>query len=153
MADVVSPEVRSRMMSGIRSKDTRPEVKIRKALHASGFRYRLHKKDIPGKPDIVLPRYRAAIFVHGCFWHGHGCHLFKWPSTRPEFWANKIGGNQERDIALRKSLGETSWRHLIIWECAIKGKTRIDFDQLVWKISEWVTGSSREGEISGETIC
>ena len=84
MTDIVTPATRSRMMSGIQSKNTQHEVRIRKALHKAGFRYRLHRRDLPGTPDITLPRYRAVIFVHGCFWHGHGCHLFKWPSTRPD---------------------------------------------------------------------
>ena len=140
-------------MSGIRSKNTRQEVKIRKALHAAGFRYRLHRKDVPGSPDIVLPRHSAAIFVHGCFWHGHGCHLFKWPSTRPEFWAKKIGGNKTRDLVLRNELKETDWRYLIIWECAIKGKYKVDFDDLINRVSGWVTSSSQELEISGEQAC
>ena len=153
MADIVSPEIRSRMMSGIRSKNTRPEVRIRKALHAEGFRYRLHKRDIPGKPDMVFPKYGAAIFVHGCFWHGHDCHLFKWPTTRAEFWAEKIGGNKRRDLLLRDKLQERGWRYLIIWECSIKGKHRIKFELLIETISEWVIGSSHEGEISGETPC
>ena len=97
MVDVVSKEKRSKMMSGIRYKDTKPEIIIRKALHAKGFRYSLHNNKLPGKPDIVLPKYNAIIFIHGCFWHQHNCHLFKWPSTRPEFWQNKISGNKERD--------------------------------------------------------
>ena len=150
MADVVTPAVRSRMMSGIRSKDTRHEVKIRKALHAVGFRYRLHRRDLPGKPDITLPRYRAVIFVHGCFWHGHDCHLFKWPSTRPEFWTAKISGNRERDQKVRDALLETGWRWLIVWECAIKGKHKQDFGDLIYQIIAWVQNSSAECEIMGE---
>src|SRR3954470_16295918 len=90
MADVVSSGVRSRMMAGIRGTNTAPEMILRRALHAEGFRYRLHDRRLPGKPDMVFPRHHAVIFAHGCFWHGHDCHLFKWPSTRPEFWQTKI---------------------------------------------------------------
>lgn len=90
MADVVTPEKRSKMMSGIQGKNTKPELTIRKGLHALGFRYRLHGKTLPGKPDLVFPKYKAVIFIHGCFWHAHHCHLFKWPSTRVDFWQEKI---------------------------------------------------------------
>src|SRR4051812_579368 len=96
MADVVSSVVRSRMMSGIRTKDTRPELVLRRLLHAKGFRFRLHQ-DIPGRPDLVFGKRRAVIFVHGCFWHRHECKIFKWPKTRVEFWRGKIDGNAERD--------------------------------------------------------
>ena len=90
MPDIVSPEVRSRMMSGIRGRDTKPELVLRRGLHALGFRYRISPKDVPGKPDMVFPRYHAVILAHGCFWHGHDCHLFRWPSSRREFWRAKI---------------------------------------------------------------
>ena len=150
MTDVVSPEVRSRMMSGIRSRDTRQEVKIRKALHAAGFRYRLHSKNVPGKPDITLPRHRAVIFVHGCFWHGHDCHLFKWPSTRAEFWFRKISGNQVRDKQVRAQLSETNWRYLVIWECAIKGKGKLPFDGLISQVNDWICGAKGDMEITGK---
>ena len=149
MADIVAPAVRSRMMSGIRSKDTRHEVRIRKALHAAGFRYRLHRQDLPGTPDITLPRYRAVVFAHGCFWHGHDCHLFKWPSTRAEFWAAKIGGNRHRDQKTRDALLDMGWRRLVIWECALKGRRKLDFDSLITSVSEWIRSDSQEHEISG----
>ena len=97
MTDVVDRETRSRMMAGIRGKDTKPELTIRKAIHARGFRYRIHDRRLPGKPDMVFPRYRAVILVNGCFWHGHNCHLFKWPSTRVDFWKTKIERNREKD--------------------------------------------------------
>ena len=137
------------MMSGIRSKDTRHEVQIRKALHAFGFRYRLHRRDLPGTPDMILPRYRAVIFTHGCFWHGHNCHLFKWPATRPEFWADKIGGNQQRDRRVREALLAMGWRRLVIWECAIKGQHRLDFDALIADVATWIKSDLTEGEIAG----
>lgn len=122
MADVVSKEKRSEMMAGIRGKDTRPEMLIRRGLHAMGYRFRVHRRDLPGNPDIVLPKYRAVIFVHGCFWHGHECHLFKWPKTREEFWREKIGSNVKRDQRSEQCLTNLGWRVHAIWECELKGK-------------------------------
>lgn len=122
MADVVDAATRSRMMAGIKGKNTRPEMIVRRALHKAGFRYRLHVKDLPGKPDIVLPKYRTAIFVHGCFWHGHGCKNFKWPKTREAWWREKIGKNVERDRLKAEALGAAGWRVETIWECDIDGR-------------------------------
>lgn len=149
MADIVSPAIRSRMMSGIRGKDTKPEIHLRKALHRAGMRYRLHAAELPGKPDLILPRYRAAIFVHGCFWHMHDCHLFKWPSTRKDFWQNKIAGNAARDLRNAAELKRQGWRILNIWECALKGKTRRPFDQVVGDTLDWIGSDSTEMEIRG----
>lgn len=120
MADIVDPAIRSRMMSGIRAKNTRPELFLRKGLHALGFRYRLHAKDIPGRPDLVFPKYNALIEVRGCFWHGHGCHYCKPPATNPEFWQNKIRNNRLRDSRNLDSQIEAGWRCLIVWECAVR---------------------------------
>ena len=120
MADVVSKAKRSEMMAGIRGKDTEPEMIIRRGLHARGYRFRLHRKDLPGKPDIILPRYRVAIFVNGCFWHGHDCHLFKSPKTREAFWREKICGNIVRDRAKIEALKSAGWRVGVIWECLIR---------------------------------
>jgi len=150
MTDVVAPAVRSRMMSGIRSKNTQNEIKIRKALYAAGFRYRLHRRDLPGTPDITLPRYRAVIFIHGCFWHGHDCHLFKWPSTRPEFWTAKIGANRKRDQEARIALLESGWRWIVVWECAIRGKNKIQFEELTNKVITWLNRGLPNCEIRGE---
>lgn len=138
MADIVSPRKRSQMMAGIRGANTKPELLIRRALHARGFRYRLHARELPGRPDLVLPKYRAVIFVHGCFWHGHDCHLFKWPSSREDFWRAKIVANRERDARDLAALGEQGWRVLTVWECTLKGKMRRPFDDLVAAISEWL---------------
>ena len=148
MADVVDPATRSRMMSGIRGKNTRPELLIRKALHARGFRYRLHC-DLPGKPDICLPRYRAVIFVHGCFWHGHDCHLFKWPKTRPEFWREKIGRNRRVDMVAEQALAEVGWRQAVIWECAIKGRTRLSLEDVISTSADWLVSGEPRLEIRG----
>jgi DNA mismatch endonuclease (patch repair protein) len=149
LADVVDPETRSRMMSGIRGKNTKPELLIRKALHQRGFRYRLHC-DLPGKPDICLSKYRAVIFVHGCFWHGHNCHLFKWPSTRPEFWRRKIERNREVDQAAIERLESDGWRVGIVWECAVKGKKRRPLDEVVEQCADWLLTSQPRLMIQGE---
>ncbi len=149
MADIVSKEVRSRMMSGIKGKDTKPELLIRRGLHAKGFRFRVHTDKVPGKPDLLLPRYRTALFVHGCFWHKHDCHLFKMPSTRTSFWRTKIAQNVRRDREVDQLLRESGWRTLTVWECALKGRRRIDFDLLISKISDWLRGDQTRGEIGG----
>lgn len=136
-------------MSGIRGKNTRPELMIRKALHARGFRYRIHCKDLPGKPDLCLPKHRAVIFVHGCFWHGHDCHLFKWPKTRPEFWAAKVGRNSDVDRRSMRALLESGWRVGVIWECALKGRTRLSLDQVIDQCEFWLSGGAGTLEIRG----
>ena len=149
MADVVSPQKRSEMMSGIRGKDTKPELLIRKALHAEGYRFRLHDKKLPGKPDLMLPKYRAAIFVHGCFWHGHDCHLFKWPKSRTEFWRSKIFKNQDNDEKALNSLESSDWRVLVIWECALKGKERLNFEEVIDELTGWLHSDDVFYEIRG----
>ena len=149
MADVVDKVTRSRMMAGIRGKDTRPEMLIRKGLHSRGFRFRLHDRTLPGKPDIVLPRYRAVILVHGCFWHGHDCHLFKWPSTRADFWRKKIYRNQEKDAESLGLLQTEGWRVLVIWECALKGRTKRPLDEVLAKSARWLLSDSDYEEIIG----
>lgn len=136
-------------MSGIKGKDTQPELAIRRGLHARGFRFRLHAKNVPGKPDLVLPRFRAAIFVNGCFWHRHDCHLFKMPSTRPEFWSEKIGRNVQRDQLVRAQLAEKGWRFLIVWECALKGRTRLGLEEVIARITAWLAGDEASMEIGG----
>lgn len=153
MADVVDAATRSRMMSGIRGKNTKPELLIRKALHARGFRYRLHCRDLPGNPDLCLPKYRAVIFVHGCFWHGHGCHLFKWPKTRPEFWREKIGRNCEVDAAALAKLAAQGWRVGIVWECALKGRERLDLTEVLDSLSSWLESGAPQLSIRGASSC
>lgn len=155
MTDIVDSATRSRMMSGIRGKNTIAEVEIRKRLFASGFRYRLHDTKLPGKPDIIFPRFKAVIFIHGCFWHAHNCHLFKWPSSRKEFWKKKLGGNIKRDnrnIATLKKLG---WRVLIIWECAFRGQGKRrekEFDKISMKTARWLTSQKSFGELKSILI-
>lgn len=149
MADIVDSATRSRMMRGIRGKDTKLEVRLRKALFAKGFRYRLHARSLPGSPDIVLPKYRAAIFVNGCFWHGHDCHLFRLPATRTGFWHDKIESNRARDTRTLLKMQAASWRVMTVWECAIKGKTSLAYEELVQRVAEWITGSCGCEEIAG----
>lgn len=150
MSDVVSTEKRSQMMSGIRSKDTKPEIQIRKGLHERGYRYRLHKSNLPGKPDLTLKKHNAVIFVHGCFWHVHECHLFKWPQTREDWWREKLSGNVKKDKENIDRLLDAGWRVLIVWECALKGKTRLPIDNILDNISEWLEGNRELKEIQGE---
>jgi len=120
LVDVVDKKTRSRMMSGIRGKNTRPEIAVRRYLHAHGFRFRLHRKDLPGKPDVVLPKYRTAIFVHGCYWHRHdGCKYATTPSSNREFWQRKFRENVERDRRDQARLADAGWNVLVIWECQI----------------------------------
>lgn len=121
MADVHTKEIRSYNMSRIRGKDTKPEILLRKFLHKNGFRFRLHVKTLPGKPDIVLPKYRCVIFVNGCFWHGHeGCKYFVVPKTKTEWWLKKINETKQRDLMKEKELESLGWRNKVIWECEVK---------------------------------
>lgn len=115
--DIVSPTVRSRMMGGIRGKNTGPELIVRSVAHRLGLRFRLHRADLPGRPDVVFPRHRAVVLVHGCFWHRHDCGLAANPKTRPEFWKAKFDGNVRRDAVTRQRLEEAGWRVIVVWEC------------------------------------
>ena len=148
MSDVVDRETRSRMMSGIRSKDTNPELLVRSHLHKLGFRFRLHNKNLPGKPDIVLKKYNAVIFIHGCFWHRHQCYLFKWPKTRSQFWREKINKNYENDLKALRELSTLDWRVCIIWECAIRRSGK-DVSSIINKVSSWLLDDEKNLEISG----
>ncbi len=120
MVDVLSKTKRSERMRSIRSEDTKPEIRVRQALHASGFRYRLHDRRLPGKPDIVLPRWKTVILVHGCFWHGHRCKGSRIPSSNVDYWARKIARNETRDAANIAALGTLGWRVFVLWECELK---------------------------------
>lgn len=149
MVDIVDIKTRSRMMSGIRGKNTKPELLIRKALFARGFRYRLHDRCLAGKPDLMFSRYRAVIFVHGCFWHGHDCHLFRWPSSNADFWKTKITRNREVDERNIRTLQREGWRILTIWECALKGRTRLPIDPVISNAATWIKSGSADFEIRG----
>ncbi|GAB7128587.1 very short patch repair endonuclease [Silvimonas sp. JCM 19000] len=150
MVDVVDAATRSRMMSGIRGKNTSPELILRHGLHARGLRYRLHVKTLPGRPDLVLPRHHAVVLIHGCFWHGHACRYFKVPQTRTEFWMGKIRQNQardQRDIAALQALG---WRVLVVWECAVRAAKRDAQFLLLDFVAQWLRSDAADGQI-GET--
>lgn len=135
MVDVMSPAVRSALMSRIRAINTKPEVTVRRHLWARGFRFRLHTKGLPGRPDLVLPKWKAAVFVHGCFWHRHqGCALFRLPKTRTAFWNAKLSANRQRDLAAVSSLLDMSWRVGVVWECAIRLDPGVTSDCL----SDWI---------------
>lgn len=143
------PMTRSEMMSRIGAKNTAPELKIRRGLHRRGFRYRLHQKDLPGKPDIVLPRHNVVIMVHGCFWHGHsGCRYFRLPRSNSDFWQSKIQKNRDRDDRQIDQLVGLGWRVLVIWECATRNHP---VEELVDTTIEWMSGDTRKYEITENT--
>lgn len=152
MVDIVSTEVRSRMMSGIRSKDTIPEIIVRKGLHRLGFRYRVNDRRIPGKPDLHFPKWNALVFVHGCFWHGHDCHLFRLPKTRTGFWNAKIEKNRERDRLTESNLLAGGWRLAIVWECALKGRQRLEQQQMLDGLASWLRSDQVRIDIRGKSF-
>lgn len=137
MTDIVNAKTRSRMMSGIRSRNTRPEMLISRLLREQGFQFHLQATGLRGKPDIVLPHYQAVIFVHGCFWHGHDCALFRLPGTRQEFWRKKIHGNRSNDAKVMKILQREGWRIGIVWECAIRGAKK-DIGRVARHLRDWL---------------
>lgn len=150
MPDVVDVATRSRMMAGIKGKNTKPELQLRKALHRRGFRFRIHSSKVPGKPDLVLPAFGAAIFVNGCFWHGHDCKFFRLPASRTEFWRKKITRNRKRDRVVRDLIKANGWRRLVVWECALRGRGSGAPDHVGQKVAQWLRSKRREGEIRGD---
>lgn len=130
MTDTFTPEARSHIMASIKSRDTKPEMRVRSALHAAGFRFRLHRPDLPGKPDLVLPRFRTAVFVNGCFWHGHTCGKAALPTSNSDYWAKKIGRNQERDRRNCEALADLGWNVVVIWECDLRSQTQALIEEL-----------------------
>ena len=141
---------RSRNMAAIRSANTKPEMIVRRLLHGAGYRYRLHCREIPGKPDLTLKKWNALIEVHGCFFHAHNCHFIKRPpSDNAEFWVKKLGDNVARDQRNAKRVAALGWRRLIVWQCALTGRTRLDRDELLRRIGDWLRGSDSTGEICG----
>lgn len=138
--DTLTPERRSEVMGRVKSRGTRPEFFVRRLLHSLGYRFRLHRTDLPGKPDIVLPRHRIAIFVHGCFWHRHfGCPNTRTPKSRIDFWEKKFAGNMERDARVRRELRRAGWRVLVVWECELSSVER-----LTRKIERFINGRRHE---------
>ena len=134
----------------IKGKNTKPEILIRKGLFSRGFRYRLHDSKLPGKPDLVLPKFKAIILVNGCFWHNHDCHLFKWPNTRMEFWRQKILANVERDFSNFKKYKTLGYKVMVVWECALKGKSRLEIKDVLDSIEDWLTNRDVDAEIEGK---
>ncbi len=136
-------------MSGIKAKNSKPELMVRRTLFAAGYRFRLHRRDLPGSPDIVMPGRKIAIFVHGCFWHLHqGCSYSKLPSTRPDFWKVKLEANAQRDQRASEKLSQMGWRVLWVWECATRQAESVD--ALGEDLIDWISGSAKFGEISGQ---
>lgn len=141
-------------MAAIRSGDTKPELVVRKGLHRLGFRYRLQDTRLPGRPDLYLPKYRAVIFVHGCFWHGHDCPLFRLPATRTDFWREKLKANVERDRRNTERLYDDGYRLAVVWECALKGKDCPGPEAVIGALSAWLRSPQEDlclaGDCAGE---
>lgn len=150
MADVLTQAQRRLNMSRVRGRNTRPELILRKGLHARGLRFRIHRKDIPGRPDLAFISARAVVFVHGCFWHGHRCPLFKVPETRTDFWMNKISANIRRDAAVALQLRAEGWRSLVVWECCLRGKGRLPLNVTLDLVESFIRGDQMSAEIAGD---
>ena len=145
MSDVHSAVIRSKNMRAIKSKDTKPEIFFRSSLHERGLRFRLHVRRLPGTPDIVLQKYKVVVFVNGCFWHGHRCHLSKIPKTRTEFWLSKISENMSRDVLVHNKLSEAGWRIGVIWECGIKHRSNQARTELIDEFVDWLNDPTSPG--------
>lgn len=151
MVDVLTSTQRRLNMSRIRGRDTKPEMLIRQGLHARGLRYRLHDKALPGRPDLVFPKYHTVVFIHGCFWHAHDCALSKLPATRQDFWKKKLEGNVARDRLAIETLQTDGWRILIVWECALRGPLRMQLDELLDSSAKFVISNDPQClELAGE---
>lgn len=147
MADSLTKTGRSELMSKIRGRDTKPEIFIRNIIYSAGFRYRLHAKGIPGRPDIVLRRWKTLIFVNGCFWHGHDCHGTRRPKSNRKFWNAKIKRNIERDTDNLAECRRLGWRVLVVWECALRGKSRWAEERLARQMSAWIERDAKHVSI------
>jgi DNA mismatch endonuclease (patch repair protein) len=152
MTDVHDRATRSRNMAAVRGKNTKPELLIRKGLFREGFRFRLHDRWLPGRPDIVLPKHKAVIQIHGCFWHGHDCELFRWPASRESFWRAKIGQNQVRDEVSGTELGDMGWRVLTIWECALRTGGPKASERAIQRTVRWLRSGRRTGVVRGRRV-
>lgn len=148
--DTVDQTTRSKIMASVGQKNTGPEMALRSALHRRGLRYRLHDRNLPGSPDLVFPRFKAVIFVHGCYWHAHDCYRGTKPKSRRKFWDEKFKANQQRDARNVERLVAEGWRVLTVWECAIKGKTAEPSDLLARQIGDWLKGKRATGTIDGK---
>lgn len=150
MADIVDARTRSRMMAGVRSANTAPERMLRSGLHRLGFRFRLQVRGLAGTPDLVFPKHHAVLFAHGCFWHGHECHLFTWPATRADFWRAKIAKNRQRDRRALLDLRAAGWRVGVVHECALKGKSRLPPDAVFEACADWLRSDRGILDIVGQ---
>lgn len=149
MVDIVDKETRSRMMAGIRGRDTKPETLLRRALHSRGLRYRLHSKLLPGRPDLVFQKHHAVIFIHGCFWHRHaGCRYCTTPKTNQEFWHEKFAANVTRDVNSMDSLLKSGWRVGIVWECALRRESQVQITAA--QVHSWLLSGSSLMDLSGD---
>ncbi len=147
--DNVGPEIRSRMMSAVRRSGTRIEHQIRRDLHGRGFRFRVDVRGLPGRPDLALRKYNAVVFVHGCFWHGHDCRLFRLPATRQDFWSQKLASNRLRDEGSVRRLQELGWRIAVVWECALRGVHQSDVGCVLQALAGWLKSDSAYLELRG----
>ena len=147
--DIVSTETRSRMMSSVGQKDTGPEILLRSALHKTGLRFRLHDRTLPGSPDLIFPRFRSVIFVHGCYWHSHGCYRSTVPKSRRDFWEEKFCANRRRDKRDTALLHERGWRVMTVWECALIGKHSMAPEKIGERVRAWLGGTEKHGEVTG----
>ncbi|KAA8996169.1 DNA mismatch endonuclease Vsr [Affinibrenneria salicis] len=152
MADVHNPATRSKNMRAIRNSDTAIEKRLAAVFDQLGLTYRMQVGELCGKPDFVLDDYRAIVFSHGCFWHYHRCYLFKVPATRTEFWLNKIGANVRRDREVMRTLAQQGWKVLIVWECALRGRLKLDDNALSERIEEWLCASDGHAQIDTQGI-
>jgi DNA mismatch endonuclease, patch repair protein len=150
--DTVDRQTRSRIMASVGQKNTGAELLLRKALHKNGLRYRLHDRSLPGSPDLVFPRFRAAVFVHGCYWHSHGCYRSTVPKSRNDFWTEKFHTNRTRDDRNVRLLLDDGWRVFTVWECALKGKTARSLDAVARTVRTWLESSRKRGEVAGTPI-
>ncbi len=149
--DTVDKATRSRIMASVRRRDTGPEILLRHSLHRLGFRYRLNCRNLPGSPDIVFPRLRTVIFVHGCFWHAHGCRETTVPSTRNRFWREKFRANKKRDKRKSGLLLAAGWRVLVVWECALKGRNMVRFDRVISFTAKWLKSKEKFRELANRS--
>lgn len=150
--DSVDHQTRSRIMASVGQKNTGAEMILRRELHRSGLRYRLHVRGLPGSPDLVFPRFRAAVFVHGCYWHAHGCYRSTVPKSRHAFWKEKFEANRRRDADKATALRKKGWRVLTVWECALKGKLALPLPDIVDRVSGWLHSEGQSAEILGHIV-
>jgi DNA mismatch endonuclease (patch repair protein) len=150
--DTVDSQTRSKIMGRVGQKNTGAEMLLRRALHRKGLRYRLHDRSLPGSPDIVFPRFKSVLFVHGCYWHSHGCYRSTIPKSSREFWTNKFETNRTRDERTRKLLVSQGWRVLTVWECALRGKLSSPVEDVANAVGDWLESEAQMGEIEGRSV-